>query len=116
MAWTETIDINELKSGDKRAVKIGDQKILLINYEEKIYAVSNSCPHLKLPLKKGKINSDCSITCPFHRSTFDLNTGEVKTWSTFPPVIGNLMGKMSQEKPLPVFETRVEGEKIMVDL
>lgn len=116
MAWTEAIGEDKLLPGDRQVVKIGNQKILLVNQEGKIYAVDNACPHLKLPLNKGKISSDCTITCPFHRSSFDLATGEVKEWSTFPPVIGNLMGKISSEKSLPVFATRIEGGKIMVDL
>lgn len=116
MSWTEATNLEKLASGNREVVKIGDQKILLINQEGKIYAVSNACPHLKLPMKTGKINSDCTITCPFHRSSFDLATGEVKEWSPFPPVIGNLMGKISKEKSLPVFETRIEGDKIMVNI
>jgi nitrite reductase/ring-hydroxylating ferredoxin subunit len=116
MTWIETITEEQLSPGDKQVFKTGDKKLLLINNEGKIYAVDNACPHLKLPLKTGKIGSDCTITCPFHRSTFDLETGEVKEWSTFPPLIGNLMGKLSAEKSLPVYPTRVESGKIMVDL
>lgn len=116
MTWTETIKIEELNLGDKKVVKIGDQKILLINHENKIYAVSNVCPHLKLPLSKGKVNANCAIVCPFHRSSFDLKTGEVQDWTPFPPVLGNLLGKISKENSLPVFATSIENNKIMVDL
>lgn len=120
MTWTETISKDQLSPGDRQVFEVaqGDdkKKLLLINHEGNIYAVDNACPHLKLPLKKGKIDSDCTITCPFHRSTFDLETGEAKTWSTFPPLIGNLVGKLSPEKPLPVYATRVESGKIMVEL
>jgi nitrite reductase/ring-hydroxylating ferredoxin subunit len=116
MSWTEVTSVDQLSLGERQVVKMGDKKILLLNLEGKIYAVDNACPHLKLPLKNGKISSDCTITCPFHHSSFDLATGEVKRWSTFPPVIGNLMGKIAKEKSLPVFETRIEGDKIMVNL
>lgn len=116
MSWIEVISEDKLPPGERQVIKTGDRKLLLINHEGKIFAMDNACPHLKLPMKTGKINSDCSITCPFHRSSFDLHTGDVKEWSPFPPILGNLMGKLSKENSLPVFPTRVESGKIMVDL
>ena len=116
MSWTEVIDTDKLPVGERQVVKLGDKNILLLNHEGKIYAVDNICPHLKLPMKKGKITSDCAIVCPWHRSSFDLETGAVKQWSPFPPVVGKVMGMMSKEKSLAVFPTRVEAGKIMVDL
>ncbi len=116
MTWTEVSTIDKIPTGGKEAIKIGDKKLLIINHEDKIYAVENSCPHLKLPMTKGKITSDCAIVCPWHRSSFDLETGNPKEWTPFPPVIGKVMGMMSSEKPLSVYPTRIEAGKIMVDL
>ena len=115
MAWQKALSEDALESGTRQVVKIGEQKILLLNHEGQLYAVANQCPHLKLPMKKGKL-VDGAIVCPFHRSAFDLSSGEVKDWSPFPPVVGNLLGKVSPEKCLPVFPTRVEEGSIWVDV
>ena len=115
MAWTKVLEANALSSGGREVVKVGDRKILVLNHNNELYAVENKCPHLNVPLKSGKIQ-DGSIVCVFHRSAFDLNTGEVKAWCTFPPVVGNLLGKVSKEKSLPVFPVRVENGSIEVDL
>ncbi|MBE9042214.1 Rieske (2Fe-2S) protein [Oscillatoriales cyanobacterium LEGE 11467] len=116
MAWVKALPRENLEAGGRQVVKIGDRKILLVDLDGKICAVNNACPHLKLPLKKGKITPDGAIVCPFHRSAFDLCTGEVKTWSPFPPVVGNLLGKISAEKTLEVFPTRIESDSIWVDV
>ena len=116
MAWTKVLSATELPLGDRKLVKVGDQKILIINRNGELHAVNNACPHLKLPLKKGELTEDGAIVCPFHRSAFDLCTGEVKNWTPWPPVVGNVLGKISSEKKLSVFSTRVEDGSIWIDI
>ncbi|HIK32828.1 MAG TPA: Rieske (2Fe-2S) protein [Oscillatoriales cyanobacterium M59_W2019_021] len=116
MAWIEVLAQDALPEGSREVVKVEDRSILLIHHQGQLYAVSNSCPHLKLPLKKGKLTEDCAIVCPFHRSAFDLKTGDVKNWTPFPPVVGQVLGMVSKEKTLPVFPTRIENGKIWVDV
>ena len=116
MGWTKVLTTEELPLGERKLVKVGEQKILIINDNGKLHAVNNACPHLKLPLKKGEITADGAIVCPFHRSTFDLCTGEVKNWTPWPPVVGNVLGKISPEQKLSVFATRVEDGSIWIEV
>lgn len=115
MSWTKVLPANSLNPGAREVVKVGEQNILLLNHEGQLYAVNNVCPHLKLPLKKGKI-ADGAIVCPWHRSAFDLCTGNVKSWTPWPPVVGKAMGMISQEKTLSVFPVRVEDGSIWIDV
>lgn len=115
MAWTKILEVNALSPGAREVVKVGNRNILVLNHENQLYAVENSCPHLKLPMKSGKIQ-DGTIVCSFHRSAFDLNSGEVKTWCPWPPGVGKLMGMVAKEKNLPVFPVRVEDGSILIDL
>lgn len=116
MGWTKVLSEAELPAGARQVVDIGEQKVLLLNHEGKLYAVSNRCPHMGLPMKKGKITDDGALVCPFHRSAFDLCTGEAKTWTPFPPVVGQLMGMIKAETALPVFATRTEDGSIWVEM
>jgi nitrite reductase/ring-hydroxylating ferredoxin subunit len=115
MNWMKVLDAAALPEGARKVVQIKDHTILLIHEAGTIYAVSNQCPHMRLPLKRGKVE-DATLTCPFHRSEFDLNTGDVKAWSTWPPVAGRLLGTISQEKALPVFETKIEDGAVWIAL
>jgi nitrite reductase/ring-hydroxylating ferredoxin subunit len=115
MGWTSVLAVDALPAGERQVVKAGDRSILLLNHQGTIYAVDNTCPHLKLPMKKGKVSEDCTITCPWHRSTFDLKSGAVREWTPWPPVVGQVLGKVSTEKPLPVFLTRIDQGQIWID-
>lgn len=50
-------------------------------YAGEVYAVSNKCTHLGLPLQGkivGKEVTNGCIVCPFHNNAFDVKTGEVQ--------------------------------------
>ena len=116
MSWTKVLDRDELSVDTRQVVKVGKQKILLINHSGKLYAVDNACPHLKLSIKKGKITEDGAIVCPFHRSAFDLETGEVKNWTPWPPVMGKALGMMSKPKTLPTFPIEIREGSIWINV
>jgi nitrite reductase/ring-hydroxylating ferredoxin subunit len=116
MTWTKALAVDALIPGTRQVVKLAERSLLLLNESGNIYAVDSICPHLKLPLKKAKVTSDSSLVCPWHRSEFDLATGNVKSWCPFPPVVGSVLGKMSSEKSLGVFPTKIEEGQILVDL
>jgi nitrite reductase/ring-hydroxylating ferredoxin subunit len=97
-------------------VKTANQSILLLNHGGEIYAVNNFCPHMRAPLLKGKITEDGAIICPWHRSAFDLKSGDVKDWSPWPPGIGKALGVMVRQKALQVFPTRVDEAGIWIGL
>jgi nitrite reductase/ring-hydroxylating ferredoxin subunit len=115
MAWTKVLAETALPVGKREVVKVGKRNILLVNDENQLYAVNSSCPHMKLPLKNGKVENGV-IVCPLHRSAFDLRTGQVQDWCPWPPVVGKLLSAISPAQELPVFPLRVEDGNILVDL
>lgn len=115
MGWTKACAVDALAPGARQVIKVGDRKVLLLNQAGTLHAVDNVCPHLKLPMQKGKIKG-CNIVCPWHRSSFDLNSGEVVTWSPFPPVVGKVLGSISSPKPIAVFPTRIEDGNIWIEV
>lgn len=116
MSWSKVLPVDSLQQGARQVVKVGKRNILLLYHDSKLIAVDNTCPHLKLPLKKGKITEDGAIVCPWHHSAFDLCTGDVKEWCPWPPVVGKALSLISPSKALPVFPVRVEEGSIWVDL
>ena len=115
MAWTKVLAADALKVGGREVVKVGKRNVLLVNYQNQFYAVDSSCPHMKLPLKNGKVENGV-IVCPLHRSAFSLQTGEVQDWCPWPPVVGKVLSAISPAKVLPVFPLRVEDGNILVDV
>lgn len=70
---------NEVVEGSITAVKDGKTKIGLTRVDGKVCGFINKCPHLGLPLDKGKVEYG-KVVCPFHGSSFDLATGENADW------------------------------------
>jgi nitrite reductase/ring-hydroxylating ferredoxin subunit len=115
-SWTKVDSTKQdlSKSESRAVVEINGQKILLAEVDGKLYAVSNKCTHLNLPLVgktamfQGKIADKC-IVCPAHGTAFDLQTGAVKgEWCPgFPDL--PFVGKGTASKPLPMFDTRVDA-------
>jgi nitrite reductase/ring-hydroxylating ferredoxin subunit len=116
MTWMKVLPANALSDGSREVVKIGKRNILLLKNQGELIAVDNICPHLKLPLKKGKITEDGAIVCPWHKSAFDLHTGEVKQWCPWPPVVGKALALIKKENSLPTFPVRVQEYSIWVDV
>ncbi|MDP1604958.1 MAG: Rieske (2Fe-2S) protein [Legionella sp.] len=116
MAWKKAIELSLLQQKIRHTSVIDGHKILFIWHQGKVHAMQSQCPHLKLPLVKGKITEECAIVCPFHKSEFDMNTGKANCWSTWPPGIGPLLGKVSRPKDLKIYSTRVDEGTINVEI
>lgn len=96
-------------------VSIGDKNILVFHLSDGFYATQSNCTHLFMPLKKGKILDDCKIQCPFHHARFDIRSGEVSEWASFPPGI-QLLNVVRKEKALNTYEVTEEDGQLFVSM
>ena len=116
MTWMQSVPLADLQKASRHSLKLDNEDILLIWHQEAVHAIQSKCPHMKLPLLKGTITQDNEIVCPFHKSAFNIKTGKTACWSQWPPVVGKLLGKLSKEKPLQVFPTKIENDMIFLDI
>jgi len=99
--FVKVVRVAELPEGGVKAVKSGGVEILLANVKGKIYASAAKCTHLGISLAGGKLNGTV-LTCPGHRSMFDLVDGKVMA----PPA----------KLPLRTYEVKVDGQDVLVKL
>lgn len=116
MPWKAVASKEDLPPGGRYVSEVDGKEILLLDYEGEILAVGNRCPHMKTKMERGELTEDGAIVCPRHHSVFDLETGAVREWVPWPPVVGRALGAVSSEKPLPVYTTKVEDGNIWVEL
>jgi nitrite reductase/ring-hydroxylating ferredoxin subunit len=116
MAYKLAMDLASLQNKNRQTLTIEQRKILFLWHEDHVYAIQPQCPHLKLPLAKGKITKQCTIVCPFHHSEFDLKSGKAQCWSPWPPLVGKALGLLAKEKDLRVYPTKVDNDQIWVDI
>lgn len=51
---------------------VSDGKVLLVNLDGKVHALSPRCTHYGAPLKNGVVTPDGRLTCPWHGGTYKL--------------------------------------------
>jgi nitrite reductase/ring-hydroxylating ferredoxin subunit len=83
-AAREPVELTELDGGRRVRVRIADQE----------FVIDAACPHRKGRLVHGHVNPrTLRITCPLHRSVFDLVTGE--------PLAGPATECLTVSEPVP---------------
>jgi nitrite reductase/ring-hydroxylating ferredoxin subunit/uncharacterized membrane protein len=72
--WADVLDDGELAEGAPRCVEADGTTVMVVRQGGKLYALSDHCSHRGGPLHEGEIG-DCTVTCPWHSSVFDLRDG-----------------------------------------
>jgi len=108
MQWIPVLAEGELQPNAHNVVKVGETAILLLHRRGQIFAVQSRCPHMNLPLNTASVSEDCqTLTCPWHHSAFDLNSGQVRKWAPWPPALGAVFGALRPKQKLRTWPTRI---------
>jgi 3-phenylpropionate/trans-cinnamate dioxygenase ferredoxin subunit len=95
--------LDEIASGEARRFEVAGRAVALVRVGDQFFAVDDVCSHEDFPLSEGEVLVDeCEIECARHGSTFDLRTGEPRS---FPAT-----------RSVPVYEVRTEGSDVVVTL
>jgi nitrite reductase/ring-hydroxylating ferredoxin subunit len=132
--WSRLIPVDEFREGERRIFEFQNLDLVVIRREGQFYAFNNACPHVKLPLFNRTSNIDDpeklrpdeseehegEVVCRWHKSRFDLVSGEVISWCEAlhedgtPPGM-EMLGDISKNRsPLHVYRTRVEDRHLWV--
>ncbi|KAI4815617.1 hypothetical protein KUCAC02_005758 [Chaenocephalus aceratus] len=91
----------DLKDGQMKEVKVGDQEVLLVRTQGQYSAVGSRCSHYNAPLIKGALVGD-RVRCPFHGACFNVRTGDIEEY----PGLDSL----------PSYKVKVEDGKVYVSI
>lgn len=86
--------------GSATRVTVGGTAVAVFNVGGVLYAVDANCTHVGGPLEKGPVTGT-TVTCPWHRSEFDLRTGTV------------VRGPAS--RPLTTYRVLAEDDGLVID-
>jgi 3-phenylpropionate/trans-cinnamate dioxygenase ferredoxin component len=102
------IELKDLKESFKKRVVIHDKPLLLIYFENQVYAISDQCPHLGASLEKGSLDGR-SITCKSHHAKIDFTTGEIMDKAQV------LFIKMPT-KQATTYPVQIKNQQVFIDL
>ena len=95
--------VDDIEPGQARRFDTAGHRIALVRVGDDFYALGDRCSHANFSLSEGEVLSeDLEIECWKHGSTFSLTTGEPQS--------------LPATKPVPVYEVKVEGGQVMVEL
>ncbi len=97
--WTPVLSSSALLAGEPQQVEAAGVGVVLFRDSAEIWAVGEYCPHLGAPMADGWVDRGF-ITCPWHVSRFQPDTGKV------------LQGPATA--PLPCYQTRVRNGMVEV--
>lgn len=91
----------DILDGEMKSFVVQNVPVVVCNLNNNFYAFRDECSHELLPLSDGEIE-DGKVTCTYHGAEFDVKTGEALCL----PATG----------PIEVYEVRVEGEGVLVNI
>lgn len=106
---------SDIKRGQMKAFTVEGQKIVVYNLVDGFFATQATCTHVFAPLARGKIIEGRMVQCPFHRARFDIRTGKVVDWASFPPGI-QVLNVVRSEKALKTYKVTVKEGEVCVRL
>jgi nitrite reductase/ring-hydroxylating ferredoxin subunit len=107
LTFIKVVETSEIPLGQMKAVKLGEKEVLIANVNGAYYAIGNRCTHMGGELVKGTLEANI-VTCPRHKSKFDVTTGKVISG----PKIPLIHPKIKDE---PTYAVKVEGKDILFE-
>ncbi len=97
--------LTDISDRGKKVVKVGGTKVLLLRAGDEVFAIRNSCPHMKLPLSMGTFDGT-HIKCRFHGSRYEVRSGrrDKKAW---------LLGGIGEDC-VPTYAVTLRGGRVFV--
>lgn len=97
--WVALLAASDLPENKLTRADANGFPVLLLKRNGRISAIAERCSHAGGPLSEGQLDGD-AVTCPWHRSRFDVSTGDV------------IDGPATH--PQPCFEARINNGQVEV--
>jgi nitrite reductase (NADH) small subunit len=99
--WYQVATVSDIPLRGSRRVEQSGHKIALFRtFDDRIFALRDSCPHKGGPLSAGIVHDNC-VTCPLHNWVISLESGEAQG---------------ADNGATPVYPVRVVEQKVMLQL
>jgi nitrite reductase/ring-hydroxylating ferredoxin subunit len=120
MAKTKIATTADVGSEKVLKASADGQSVLVAKVGDQYCAIANKCPHMGLPMAKGKFVNGV-ITCPFHGSKFEICTGKNTEWVEsfagipLPGVAKKVVAMGKSSTDVASFSVTQEGEDLLIE-
>ena len=113
--YVEVLKIGEMNNGEMRGISIQRRNVLLARVDDKFYATSNECPHMRAKLANGTLNGTI-VTCPRHASQFDIKDGHIVRWTDWSGAKLAASKLLRSSRALQSYPVKIEGDRVLVEI
>lgn len=106
MSFVKVGETSEVPAGKMKMFKVGEKEYLVVNVKGNYCAIGNRCTHANADLSKESLEGNV-VTCPKHKSKFDVTTGKVISG----PKLLFVYPKIDDETS---YEVKVEGNALLL--
>jgi len=99
LQYIKVCSIKDIQSGERLFFTVGEESLVLLNIDNKFFALADKCSHDDGPLGDGQVDN-CEIICPRHGAKFQLSTGKA---TKMPAIID-----------IPAFPVKIVNDQILV--
>jgi len=92
-SYIKLLSLSDLPRGDRKKIDALGKSVLLFWYRDSICAIESRSPSegaYSEGFERARLTQDACIECPTTKTTFDLKTGEIKSWYPDNPVLAKL--------------------------
>ncbi len=101
MVAIKVCNMEMLHTGSMKKFNLKDREVLLINSNNKLFALDARCTHAGAPLEEGTLEGE-TLTCPWHGSQFRITDGTIV--------------RGPAEKPLATFTAMIKENWVFIEL
>jgi len=105
--------ITEMQPGSMKVVELGGREYLVSRVGDEYLVTQSRCPHLGGHLGKGVLEGSV-VTCPRHKSQFDLRDGHVVRWTDWQGATLKVAETVRHPRPLHTYAVRLEGDRLLL--
>jgi len=113
--YVEALKANDLKDGELRRLTLHGRTLLVARVGGRFYSADDRCPHMGGSLARGQLNGTV-VTCPRHRSRFDLSDGRVVEWTDWTGWKVRLAKTLRPPRAIVTHPVKVEDGRVWVEL
>ena len=97
--FVDACALANIADGRAQVISLGEERVAIFRFDQKLAAISNVCQHQNGPLGEGRILNGC-VVCPWHGYEYRPETG-----ASPPPFT----------EKVSTFRLRLKGERVFVD-
>lgn len=105
--------VTDMLPGTMKTASLEGREYLVARVGEDFFVTESRCPHLGGHLVKGLLEGTV-VTCPLHKSQFDLRDGSVLRWTDWQGAALKIATKVKSPRNLKTYAAKVEGETLLI--